>query len=129
MDMEKLLRQYPRCVQNFTRDGYEEEYGRFTADNREALEALSESDADAFFAFAEKEAGARRFGKAARIFDLRIFLCVYLCPAAASAGTESAAAFAEAVRRLWNEKYPRASFELGSFEDIASGFRTKPFGL
>lgn len=128
MGIENILSQYPRCVARFDRDTYAEEFRHFTDCCKEELSSPPENAVNELFAFIEKAQG-RKFGRASRIFDLRVFLCVYLYPAAMRIGTDEALAFAESVRVRWNEKYPQSPFDAGSYEDIASGFRTKPFGF
>ena len=45
----------------------------------------------------------------------------------AARAEKTARDFAAALAEKWNKSYPEYSFEVGCFQDIASGFPTKPF--
>lgn len=129
--IELITSQYPGCMQDFNRrdyavafDNYSRSTERFYADLKceDIGEAVSQLTGIA------KDMQKRRFGSKTRLFDFRAFLCVYLCPAAL-AGNDVSRAFAEAVAEEWNRQYPKLSFVLGTYEDIAGGFRDKPFGF
>ena len=122
---EPIIALIPRCVQGFGRDAYAGEFESFCELLREYLAAPQEDTAGELLQYAESLT-VRRFGASARLFDMRCFLCVYLCPAALELGE---AGLAEAVCSRWSARFPRYAFELGRYEDIVSGFRTKPFGF
>ena len=127
MGIELITDCIPRCVQCFDRDRYAAEFDRFCGVCREYFSVPRQSFAGEFMEFA-LDSAKKRFGRDARLFDLRVFLCVYLCPAARLIGGDAEAKASE-LNALWNARFPKLSFEAGSYEDIASGFRTKPFGF
>lgn len=130
-DIHALTAAFPRCLQEFSRDGYAAAFGSYCGDCADFFASLREEDvknaAEQLMGFAESKL-PRRLGRKPMLFDLRSFFCVYLCPAALKHGGASAL-LAEALADEWNGRYPDFSFEPGRFEDIASGFRTKPFGF
>ena len=123
---------YPEYLQHFTRDDYPVAFEKFKAEYSGFFAGLSDDKIDAavsqLMLFAADEL-SRKIGRRAKCFDLSSFLCVYLCPAALEFGTEAARDFAFSLAESWNKLYPEFSFEVGSYEDIVTGFRTKPFGL
>ena len=127
MSVQILTELIPRCVQHFDRDLYPQEFDRFCAVCREYFAEPRPDFVHEFFDFLGGYTG-KRFGRGSRLFDLRCFLCVYLCPAALIIGGE-AEELCRALNLRWNESYPDFKFDIGSYADIASGFRTKPFGL
>jgi len=62
------------------------------------------------------------------LFRDRQVLALFLSPAAARS-SESARAFADALREQWNRKYPRTQYLGGSFEQILKGFDANLLGL
>ena len=127
MSIDVITANVPRCVQRFDRDNYAEEFARFCAVCREYFSVPRPDFAEEFMAFTRRKT-EKRIGRSSKLFDLRVFLCVYLCPAGKTVGGEAAERASE-LAAAWNAAYPQFFFEAGSYEDIASGFRTKPFGL
>ena len=127
MSIETITECIPRCVQHFDRENYAEEFDRFCGICREYFSVPRPSFADEFMEYTQHET-KKRIGRGSKLFDLHIFLCVYLCPAAELSGGEAVKSAAE-LNSCWNSRYPQYSFETGSYKDIASGFRTKPFGF
>ena len=125
MGIELLLSAMPRCVQHFGRDGYADEFAGFSGVLSEYLAAPHGDTVQELMQHAEALT-VRRIGRGARLFDMRCFLCVYVCPAALKLGET---ALAQELCEAWCARFPGYSFELGQYEDIASGFRTKPFGF
>lgn len=127
-----LISMYPEYLRHFTRDDYSAAFEKYKAECGGFFAQLSHDNIDGEVArlmdFAAREL-RRKLGRSAKCFDLRSFLCVYLCPAAMEYGTEEAKAFAAALAEKWNAAYPEHRFEVGSYRDIASGFRTKPFSF
>ena len=127
-----VISMYPEYLRHFTRDDYSAAFEKYKAEYKPFFAQLSEDNMDGEISllmdFAAKELKGK-IGRKAKCFDLRSFLCVYLCPAALDYGTEEARNFASALAEKWNASYPEHSFEVGSYQDIASGFRTKPFGF
>lgn len=54
------------------------------------------------------------------------FYALYVVPAAMESGFEK---FGSALREEWNRTYPKNTFAVGNYQEIVSGFRTKPFGM
>lgn len=133
-DTEKMdiISMYPEYLRHFTRDDYSAAFEKYKAECKPFFAHLSGDNMDfeisRLMDFAAIEL-RRKIGRKAKCFDLRSFLCVYLCPAALDYGTEEARDFASALAEKWNKSYPEYSFEVGFFQDIASGFRTKPFSF
>lgn len=127
-----IMSMYPEYLRHFNRDDYRETFGRFKTEYSGFFEEISSDNKDekisGIMDFAAKEL-RRKLGRKPRCFDLRSFLCVYLCPAAIDCGTLEARCFASELAERWSKEYPEFGFEAGCFEDIASGFRTKPFGF
>ena len=119
-------------LRHFQRGEYAAAFARFAGECESLFAELTEEklreETERFLAFAAGELKPR-LGRRAKCFDLRCFLCVYLCPAALAYGTETARRFAAEMNEAWNRAYPEFTFEPGSFEDIASGFRAKPFSF
>ena len=124
-----IISMYPEYLRHFTRDDYSAAFQKYMASCKSFFADLSDGNMDyelgRLMNFAADEL-SRKIGRRSRCFDLRSFLCVYLCPAALEYGAEG---FAAALASKWNMTYPEYSFEVGSYKDIASGFRTKPFGF
>ena len=55
-------------------------------------------------------------------------LALFLSPCAVRRGG-LAAAFAEAMNREWNERYPRNTYRIGSYEKILKGFDANLLGM
>ena len=128
----RTVSMYPEYLRLFTRDDYAAAFERYRGDCAEFFEGLTEESVEAEVGKLMEYADGllrRRLGQRTRCFDLRSFFCVYLCPAAIAFGTEAAQHFAERLAEAWNEKYPEFHLEAGAYEDIAKGFRTKPFGI
>ena len=127
-----IITMYPEYLRHFTRDGYSAAFEKYKAECSRFFAGLSADNMDSEISrlmdFAANEL-RRKIGRKAKLFDLRNFLCVYLCPAALDYGTELTQDFAFALAEKWNRSYPECSFEVGAFRDIASGFRTKPFSF
>ena len=127
-----VISMYPEYLRHFTRDDYSAAFEKYKAECKPFFARLSGGNMDfeisRLMDFAADEL-RRKIGRKAKCFDLTSFLCVYLCPAAFDYGTEEARDFASALAEKWNASYPEHSFEVGSYQDIASGFRTKPFGF
>ena len=60
--------------------------------------------------------------------QVKMVLTLYLVPAALRRG-RNAAAFAQELNRVWNARFPRNSFRLGSYEDIMRGFDATFLGI
>ena len=129
-DISGLTAAFPQCVKDFNRRDYRAAYKNYCADCKEFFTGIGDIDeaVSSVLAFADKKL-EKRFGRSTMLLDLRTFLCVYLCPAALDYGTEEARDFASALAEKWNKSYPEYSFEVGCYQDIASGFRTKPFSF
>lgn len=127
-----IISMYPEYLRHFTRDDYSAAFEKYKAECESFFAGLSDGNIDGeisrLMGFAANEL-RRKIGRKAKCFDLRSFLCVYLCPAALDYGTEAARKFAYSLAEKWSASYPEFSFEAGRYEDIASGFRTKPFGF
>ena len=125
-----LISMYSEYLRHFTRDDYSAAFEKYKAECKPFFAGLSGDNMDGEISrlmdFAAKEL-RRKIGRKTKCFDLRSFLCVYLCPAALDYGTEEARDFASALAEKWNKSYPEYSFEVGCYQDIASGFPTKPF--
>ena len=124
-----IISMYPDYLRHFTRDDYSAAYEKYKAECKDFFAQLNDGSTKAevsrIMDFAANEL-KRKMGRKAKCFDLRSFLCVYLCPAALDYGAED---FASSLAEKWNSAYPEYSFEVGRYEDIASGFRTKPFSF
>lgn len=126
-----ILSQYPSYMQHFNRTDYAVAFDNYSKSSEKFFAGLQNDDipeAVSLVMEAAEDMRKRKFGSNARLFDFRAFLCVYLCPAALAAN-DASRAFAQALADEWNSRYPKLSFRLGSYEEIASGFRDKPFGL
>ena len=127
-----LVSMYPEYLRLFTRDDYAAAFERYCGDCADFFAGLTVESVEAEVGkLMEYTDGLllRRPGRRTRCFDLRSFFCVYLCPAAVAFGTEAARRFAEGLADAWNGKHPEFHLEAGAYEDIAKGFRTKPFGI
>lgn len=127
-----ILSMYPEYVRLFTRDDYAAAFEKYRGECAGFFAGLREDTVDAAVDSVMDFAGnvlRRKLGRKPRCFDLQCFFCVYLCPAANACGTEAAAAFAERLAAKWSKAYPDFPLEAGNYEDIAKGFRTKPFGI
>ena len=129
-DISGLTAAFPQCVKDFNRRDYRAAYKNYCADCKEFFTGIGDIDeaVSSVLAFADKKL-EKRFGRSTMLLDLRTFLCVYLCPAALTFGSEDSRAFAEKLVSQWNARHADCRFELGTFEDIASGFSKKPFGF
>lgn len=127
-----IISVYPDYLRHFTRDGYPAAFKKYKTESSGFFEELSDGNIDSAITqlmdFAANEL-SRKFGRKTKCFDLRCFMCVYLCPAALDYGTEAARKFAYSLADKWSKAYPDFGFEAGRYDDIASGFRTKPFGF
>ncbi len=128
----KFLYDYTEYLRQFNREDYAAAYGRLKAESEKFFADMTEDGIDRAVSeimdFTENEL-RRRLGRKAKCFDLRSFFCVYLCPAAYGFGTPAARHFADALCGKWNEAHPDFCFEVGEYEGIATGFRTKPFSF
>lgn len=128
----EIISMYPEYLRKFNRDDYRAAFEKYKAENESFFAALCDesigSEVAAVMDFAANEL-RRRLGRKPKCFDLRSFLCVYLCPAALGFGTEASEKFALTLAEKWSAEYPGFRFEAGKFEDIATGFRTKPFSF
>ena len=61
-------------------------------------------------------------------FQDKQVLALFLSPAAERA-SETAAIFSAELRNQWNQKYPRNSYQGGSYEQIMKGFDANLLGL
>lgn len=124
-----IISMYPEYLRHFTRDDYSVAYQKYKAECKSFFDKLCDGNMELEISrlmdFAADELKSK-IGRKTKCFDLRSFLCVYLCPAALDCGAES---FASALAEEWNKAYPEYSFQVGSYTDIASGFRTKPFSF
>ncbi len=127
-----IISMYPEYLRHFTRDDYSAAFEKYKTECARFFAELSGdnmgSEISRLMDFAANEL-RHKIGRKAKLFDLRSFLCVYLCPAALDYGTELTQRFASALAEEWNKAYPEHSFEVGNYKDIASGFRTKPFSF
>ena len=127
-----IISMYPEYLRHFTRDDYSAAFEKYKAECKSFFAGLSGNSIDfeisRLMDFAADEL-RRKIGRKPKCFDLRSFLCVYLCPAALDYGTEEAQNFASSLAEKWNRAYPEYSFEVGNYKDIASGFRSKPFSF
>ena len=127
-----VISKYPDYLRHFNRDDYREAFAKYINECGAFFAGLNSNNIDGEISklmdFAANEL-RRKLGRKPKCFDLRSFLCVYLCPAAMEYGTDEATKFASALAERWSKEYPEFGFEAGRFEDIASGFRTKPFSF
>ena len=127
-----IISMYPEYLRRFTRDGYCAAFEKYKTECARFFDGLSavnmDSEVSRLMDFAADELRSR-IGRKSKLFDLRSFLCVYLCPAALDYGTEPSKEFAFTLAEKWNKAYPEHSFEVGNYRDIVSGFRSKPFGF
>ena len=127
-----IISMYPEYLRHFNRDDYRDAFAKYKTESSAFFAGLNGDNIERAITeimdFAENEL-RRRLGRKPKCFDLRSFLCVYLCPAAMGYGSAEAQKFAFALAEKWSEKYPEFGFKAGKFEDIASGFRTKPFSF
>lgn len=75
-----------------------------------------------------KESAVGLFRRGLVLDEISRLFALYLIPAALVYGGEGETLADELCRR-WNERYPRYRLSVGSYEQIAGSFRTKPFGL
>ena len=61
--------------------------------------------------------------------DDKIIIAVYLVPMVRKLQLSVSETFAASLQKQWVEKYPKSPFYLGSYEDIAEGFKKKFLGL
>ncbi len=73
------------------------------------------------------DAHSRGFFKRSTELDIfRRYFALYLIPAALESGV---ADFGQELCTKWNAAYPKQSFTVIPYSEIATGFRTKPFGM
>lgn len=127
-----VISMYPEYLRQFNRDDYRAAFEKYKTENLSFFVSLCDesigNEVAAIMDFAANEL-KRKIGRKPKCFDLRSFLCVYLCPAALDFGTAASEKFALALAESWSSEYHEFQFEAGGFEDIASGFRTKPFSF
>lgn len=61
--------------------------------------------------------------------DDKIIIAVYLVPMVRKLQLSISEPFVETLQKKWVAKYPKSPFYLGSYEDIAEGFKKKFLGL
>lgn len=120
-------------LSRFDYDNYPLCFQTFEADCAPLFDALADADpeqaAQALLRDLEERRAAlpRREQKSAAEEEKRV-LALFLSPAALRHG-EAASAFAEALCRLWNARYPRNTFLTGSYETLMKGFDSNLLGL
>lgn len=135
---DKLIIDKRACLEQFNREHYKESFDEYCTDCAEVFEeltALGDAAGDGAYSLYLDIAGRlideleARWASEARNKRLRELLkekdktliAVFLVPAALAYG-ERCAAFADALCLVWNERYPKDRFHVGTFEDIAAGF-------
>ena len=121
-------------LERFTRFEYPGAFERYKEACMPLFTALGEDSALIAPAVAElmdyaEEQSKGLFKRSLEPDKFRRLFALYLAPAAGESGIEAAVGFAEALRTAWNEKYPKQPFIIGTYAEIAGGFRTKPFGM
>lgn len=121
-------------LERFTREGYEPAFARLQAECAPLFASFEEderriSDAVDELIGLARERSASFLRRSRELDRLRRFFAIYLAPAAGESGSEAADRFIRQLQSRWNAEYPKVLFSIGSYKDIAGGFRTKPFGM
>lgn len=117
----------------FDYDNYPVCFQRFEGDAKPLFDGLGEENSRSLAAALVEELAQRQaalsWGAKRRLADEhKRVLSLFLTPAA-QRHSKGALAFAEQVRTLWGERYPRNGYLLGTYEQIMKGFDANLLGL
>ena len=54
-------------------------------------------------------------------------IAIFMVPTIRKAAPEIGLSFSKKLRKLWMEKYPESPFELATYDDLANGFKKRPW--
>ena len=132
------IRDFPDYFKQFTRKKYEASYGVHRDAIRETYEAMDryvcaqparrDELLEAFVNnFLEQwevlQSSKRNARRRRKEFSDKLTLAWFTIPAIRGLGLSIGEDFTELLRKRFNERYPGNSFEIGSYEEIRSGFR------
>lgn len=137
------VRSYPDYNKKITKKEYAtcfEAYERGTSDLFEHLElacrlrpqqwdALIQATVTEFMvglkAYFDEAGGKRR--REDLMFNTKVVIALFLVPAVRHMDLRVSEDFVQELHRQWSEAYPKSPFQLGTYEDIVSGFRRGRF--
>jgi len=132
MDLAELIVSSRPYLARFDRGSYPLCFQKFEAACAPIFDALTDTEPEQAAyalvdALAQRRAALSRRDRRRALDEDRRMLALFLSPAAAR--RPDAAAFAAALNRVWNARYPRTPFLTGSYEDIMRGFEPRIMGI
>ena len=133
MELYELIISFLPQTQHFNYTEYPPAFSSFEEQAAPCFELLTEENEEATAVeLIEKlelqRALLRRREAKQRAEQEKQVLALFLAPAAERYGG-AAPAFADALSRLWNERYPKNRFFAGNYEKIMKGFDANLLGL
>ena len=131
MDFLDLINHYREELPRFNAHDYPLSFARFEENAAPLFDKLQNPEEEARLlldALTHRCAELPRRAQKERLHQVKMVLVLYLVPAALRRGG-NAAAFAQELNRVWNARFPRNSFRLGSYEDIMRGFDATFLGI
>lgn len=129
MELAQLIRSAHAYLEPFNYNNYIYHFDLFEKEVEPFFQAEAFPDPDAFFLELEKTRNQYSSKKRKTIqYQDKLVLSLFFSPAASRYGKD-AFEFAEQVRQLWNMRYPKESYNPGSFDKIVAGFESNLLGL
>ena len=131
MNFCDLIESFREELPRFNAHDYPLSFTRFEESASPLFDAITQPAEEALRLEEECErrcAALSRRAQKETLQQLKMVLTLYLVPAALRRGG-NAAAFAQELNRVWNARFPRNSFRLGSYEDIMRGFDATFLGI
>lgn len=133
MTFAELISSARPYLETFDYDHYPDCFQRFEADIKPLFDALTEENGQALAAAVVADLAALRAPLPRRaqrnaLFEQKQVLCLFLSPAA-QRHSEQAKAFADQLRALWCQQYPRYTYLIGTYEQLMKGFDANLLGL
>jgi len=121
-------------LDRFTRREYQKAFAEYTALYREGCLAQLEAHRDAPDALAEQvlqelegfRHQTRFWNRSAEVFDQKQMVIKYLSPMLLQLGED---AFAGALQRAWQRRWPKDPYEMASFDDLNRSFLNVIMGI
>ena len=133
MTFAELISSARPYLETFDYDHYPDCFQRFEADSKSLFDALTGENGQALAATVVSDLAALRAPMPRRaqrdaLFEQKQVLCLFLSPAA-QRHSEQAKAFADQLRTLWCQQYPRNTYLIGTYEQLMKGFDANLLGL
>lgn len=131
MDFCELIESYRKELPRFNARDYPLSFSRFEESAKplfDALESPAKEARNLEEACERRGAALPRKAQKEALHQVKMVLTLFLAPAALRRGG-NAMAFAQELNRVWNARFPRNSFRLGSYEDIMRGFEASILGI